>query len=128
MKPISNIARRQTQANNKLNRKIRNRTASKRLLLKILPRIPPANQRHPGPAQKTRERPTLTKNLRHLQRDEPDALPILLPEGALTIKVVNPKSREYQDYYRHYRPHDGIGLETSDLVARLLRAGAWIEA
>lgn len=32
--------------------------------------------------------------------------------GALTIVAVNRKLDEYQQYYNHYRPHDGIGLET----------------
>ena len=33
-------------------------------------------------------------------------------QGALTIKSINQKLEVYQDYYNHYRPHDGIGLET----------------
>ena len=33
-------------------------------------------------------------------------------EGALTIVVVNRGIEIYQHYYNHYRPHDGIGLET----------------
>lgn len=33
-------------------------------------------------------------------------------EGALTIAAVNREIETYQHYYNHYRPHDGIGLET----------------
>ncbi len=33
-------------------------------------------------------------------------------EGALTIEAVNQEIEVYQQYYNHYRPHDGIGLET----------------
>ncbi len=33
-------------------------------------------------------------------------------EGALTIASVNRKLEDYQYYYNHYRPHDGIGLDT----------------
>ena len=33
-------------------------------------------------------------------------------EGALTIKAVNKEIEVYQQYYNHYRPHDGIDLET----------------
>ena len=32
--------------------------------------------------------------------------------GALTIAAVNESLAEYQWYYNHYRPHDGVGLET----------------
>ena len=33
-------------------------------------------------------------------------------EGSLTISAVNQKLEEYQCCYNHYRPHDGIGLDT----------------
>jgi len=33
-------------------------------------------------------------------------------DGALTIAAVNCGIEIYQHYYNHYRPHDGIGLET----------------
>ena len=32
--------------------------------------------------------------------------------GALTIAAVNESLAEYQWHYNHYRPHDGVGLET----------------
>ena len=33
-------------------------------------------------------------------------------EGSLTVAAVNKALADYQQYYNHYRPHDGIGLET----------------
>ena len=33
-------------------------------------------------------------------------------EGSLTVAAVNKALADYQQYYNHYRPHDGVGLET----------------
>lgn len=33
-------------------------------------------------------------------------------QGSLTVAAVNQELLKYQQYYNHYRPHDGIGLET----------------
>jgi putative transposase len=44
-------------------------------------------------------------------------------QGALTLKAINQKLSEYQHYYNHYRPHDGIGLETPmDYYQQLIQA------
>lgn len=44
-------------------------------------------------------------------------------QGALTVNAINQKLSEYQYYYNHYRPHDGIGLETPmDYYQQLIQA------
>ena len=45
-------------------------------------------------------------------------------EGALTIEAVNRKIEVYLQYYNHYRPHDGIGLETPMSYYRQLMQSA----
>ena len=45
-------------------------------------------------------------------------------EGPLSIAAVNQKLGVYQDYYNHYRPHDGIGLETPMSYYRQLMQAA----
>ena len=41
-------------------------------------------------------------------------------EGPLTLKAINLALEDYQYYYNHYRPHDGIGLETPMCYYQLL--------
>ncbi len=33
-------------------------------------------------------------------------------EGSLTLSAINRELDQYQHYYNHYRPHDGVGLKT----------------